>query len=156
MGSQSSMMFCYNKRDLHRLCNLLNKAAVDETNGLEAWGVDLYSVFRLKKDLPWSIPWSQYQTEGVIPEGTYCVWWGGERGAQRDDNFLRCRARRGGDWIPYWDTWFIDYLPWEDLLVGMVEDFSKGAPGKIHENDWMRAFFPEDDNLISMELIDQL
>ena len=156
MGNQSSMMFCFNKRDLYRLCNLLNKAAVDEKNGFEAWGVDPFAVFRLKKDLRWSRPWITHPIERFIPEGTYCVWWGGERGAQRNDNFLRYRARRGPDWVPYWDSYFIDYIPWEDLLVGIVEGFDKGTPGKIHENEWMRAFFPEDDNLISMDLIDQL
>lgn len=155
MGFQASMMFCENKRDVRRLCNLLNKAAADEKNGLEAWGMDIFSVSRLKKDLVCAEPyWNLW--EYIIPKGSYFVWWGGERGAQRDDNFLKNRAHRGDEWTPYWDTVYNDYIPWEEMLTGVVEDYSKGAPGKVHENDWMRVFFPEDDNLISMDLIDQL
>ncbi len=155
MGSQSSIMFCYDKRDMYRLCNLLNKAAVDEKNGLEENWLGIFAVGKLKKAVSTIDLWGMGHERLIGPE-VYYVWWGGERAPQRDDNYLRSRARRGYDWIPYWDTVFIEYLPWEDLLAGIVEDFSKGTPEKIHENDWMRVFFPEDDNLISMDLIEQL
>ena len=90
MGHQESFLFCDTKKDMIRLCKLLNKAAADPSErGLEYAGLDIYEVARLKQDIN---SWLPGQESGPIyPKGWYFIWWGGERGPQTEDEFLLTR-----------------------------------------------------------------
>ena len=150
MGHQESLLFCDTKRDMLRLCKLLNKAAADTSeNGLEQVGLSIYEVARLKRDVTAQLPW---QDRGpIFPKGCYFIWWGGERSPQTEDEYLDSRYTGR---IPYWNTIFAEYIVPRatELLCGIEE----GRPGDIQENDWIRTFHPEKDNQISLELIEQL
>lgn len=133
MGHQESLLFCDTKKDMIRLCKLLNKAAADSSeNGLEYAGLSIYEVARLKKDVTAQLPWL-------------------ERGPQIGDDFLN--ARYTGQ-TPYWNTIFAECIvpQADELLIGI----EGGRPGDIQENEWIRTFHPEKDNQISLDLIEQL
>lgn len=150
MGHQESLLFCDSKRDMIRLCKLINKAAVDTSErGLEYAGLDIFEVARLKKDVT---TWLPGQENGpIFPKGCYFVWWGGERGPQTQDEFLHSRYTGR---IPYWYTVFAEYIIPQatELLSGIQEGSSKD----FQENEWIRTFHPGEDNQISLELIEQL
>lgn len=150
MGHQESLMFCDTKRDMLRLCKLLNKAAADTSeNGLEYVGLDIFEVARLKKDVT---TWFPGRERGpIFPKGCYFVWWGGERYPQTEDEYLDSRYTGR---IPYWNTIFAEYIVPQatELLRGIEEGRSRG----IQENEWIRTFHPREDNQISLELIEQL
>ena len=150
MGHQESLIFCDTKRDMIRLCKMLNKAAADTSeNGLEYAELDIFEVARLKKDVE---TWFPGQDNGpTFPKGCYFVWWGGERGPQTQDEFLD--SHYSGS-TPYWNTVFVEYIdpPAAVLLSGIEE----GSPGVFQENEWIRTFHPGKDNQISLDLIEQL
>lgn len=150
MGHQESLLFCDTKKDMIRLCKLLNKAAADSSeNGLEYAGLSIYEVARLKKDVTAQLPW--LERGPIFPKGCYFIWWGGERGPQIGDDFLN--ARYTGQ-TPYWNTIFAECIvpQADELLIGI----EGGRPGDIQENEWIRTFHPEKDNQISLDLIEQL
>ena len=150
MGHQESMLFCDTKKDMIRLCKLINRAAADPSEkGLEYAGLDIYEVARLKQDVTAQLPWQERGP--IFPKDCYFIWWGGERGPQTGDEFLDSRYRGQ---IPYWSTIFIEYIvpPPDQLLCGIEE----GRPGDLQENEWIRTFHPDEDNRISLELIEQL
>lgn len=150
MGHQESLLFCDTKKDMIRLCKLLNKAAADTSeNGLEYVGLSIYEVARLKQDVTVQLPWQERSP--IFPKDCYFIWWGGERGPQTRDEYLD--SRYTGQ-MPYWNTIFVEYIgsQADELLKGIKE----GHPGDLQENDWIRTFHPGKDNLISLELIDQL
>lgn len=150
MGYQESLLFCDTKKDMIRLCKLLNKAAADPSeNGLEYAGLSIYEVARLKRDVTARLPG---QENGPIsPKGCYFIWWGGERGPQTEDELLD--SRYTGQ-IPYWNTIFAEYIVPHaaELLSGIEEGSAKG----IQENEWIRTFHPGEDGQISLEPIEQL
>ena len=50
MGHQESLIFCDTKRDMIRLCKMLNKAAADTSeNGLEYAELDIFESHDSKK-----------------------------------------------------------------------------------------------------------
>lgn len=150
MGHQESLLFCDTKRDIIRLCKLLNKAAADSSEkGLEYADLDIFEVARLKKDVA---TWLPGQENGpIFPKGCYFVWWGGERSPQTEDEFLLSRYTGR---IPYWTTVFAEYIIPDatELLSGIQEDL----PQAFQENEWIRTFHPQEDNQIPLELIEQL
>jgi len=157
MGHQESLLFCDTKRDMIRLCRLLNRAAADTSErGLAYAYLNIFEVARLKEDVTTWLPnWkSPGAVDGPIyPKGCYFVWWGGERGPQTEDEFLL--SYDGRVTRAYWNTVFAEYLsspPATELLKGIKEGHSTG----IQENKWIRTFHPGEDNQISLELIDQL
>ena len=151
MGHQESLMFCDTKKDMIRLCKLLNKVAADTSeNGLEYAGLDIYEVARLKQDVTAQLPLQECGP--IFPKGCYFIWWGGERYPQEDDDFLFAHTSKL--LFPYWNTIFVEYIVPQatELLRGIEE----GRPGDLQENAWIRTFHPDKDNQISLELIDQL
>lgn len=143
-------MFCNSKRDMIRLCKLLNKAAADPSErGLEFAELDIYEVARLKRDVKALFPGRD--NGPVFPKGSYFIWWGGERAPQTQDEFLLTRF---SGLSPYWKTVFAEYITPDarELLVGIKESRPEG----FQENDWIRTFHPDEDNQISLDLIDQL
>lgn len=150
MGHQESLLFCDTKKDMIRLCKLLNRAALDTSEkGMEYAGLDIYEVARLKKDVTTWYP--GHESSPTFPKGCYFVWWGGERGPQTADEFLLTRFRGS---YPYWNTIFTDYLSVSptELLIGIEKGHSK----QLQENEWMRTFHPGEDNQIFLELVEQL
>jgi len=150
MGHQESLLFCDTKKDMIRLCKLLNRAALDTSEkGMEYAGLDIYEVARLKKDGTTRYPGRE--SGPIFPKGCYFVWWGGERGPQTADEFLLTRFRGS---YPYWNTIFTDYLSVSpaELLIGI----EKGQSKQLQENEWMRTFHPGEDNQIFLELVEQL
>lgn len=150
MGHQESLLFCDSKKDMIRLCKLLNKAAADPSErGLEYAELDIYEVARLKRDIN---TWFPGRDSGPIyPKGSYFIWWGGERAPQTEDEFLLTRST---GLYPYWETIFAEYIipDARELLTGIKETRSEG----LQENDWIRTFHPGEGNQISLELIEQL
>ena len=72
MGHQESLMFCDTKKDMIRLCKLLNKVAADPSeNGLEYAGLDIYEVARLKQDVTAQLPWQERGP--IFPKGCYFI-----------------------------------------------------------------------------------
>lgn len=151
VGHQESLMFCDEKRNMIRLCNLLNKAAADTSErGMEYVGLAIYEIARLKKDV---VVFNPLRKEGpIFPKGSYFIWWGGEQGPQAQDEFLISRAHRRMDWIPYWYTVYAEYVPATKMLEGIKE----GIAGAIQENEWIRTFHPEGNNHIPLDLLEQL
>ncbi len=151
MGYQESVMFCDTKRDMIRLCKLLNKAAADTSeNGLEAVGLNIFEVARLKQDVTARTP--GMDKGPIFPKGCYLAWLGGERGPQASEDYLFLHSVNLQ--YPYWYTIFVEYLApsASELLSGIKE----GGSGEFQENDWIRTFHPEKDNRISLDLIEQL
>jgi hypothetical protein len=151
VGYQGSLLFCKKKRDMVRLCSLLNKAAADSTDrGMKCAGLNIYEVARLQKNV---IVQSPFQAEShIFHEGSYFVWWGGERGQQAQNEFLISRACRRMEWRPYWHTVLAKYVPVSEMMEGIKE----GAAEEIRENEWIRTFRPGTDNHISLDLLDLL
>lgn len=150
MGHQESLLFCSSKKDMIRLCKLLNKAAADPTErGLEFAELDIYEVARLKRDVKALLPGRDRGP--TFPKGSYFIWWGGERASQSEDEFLLTRFSGR---IPYWETIFAEYIVpnADELLTGIKESRPEG----LQENDWIRTIHPDENNQISLELIDQL
>lgn len=147
MGHQESLMFCDTKKDMIRLCKLLNKVAADPSeNGLEYAGLDIYEVARLKQDVTAQLPWQERGP--IFPKGCYFIWWGGERYPQEDDDFLFAHTTKL--LYPYWNTIFVEYIV--PQAAELLRGIEKGRPGDLQENDWIRTFHPDKDNRISLEL----
>jgi len=157
MGHQESLMFCGTKKDMIRLCRLLNRAAADTSErGLAHAYLNIFEVARLKKDVTtWLPSWSSPGLEDgpIYHKGYYFVWWGGERGPQTEDEFLL--SYDGRVTRAYWNTVFAEYLsspPATELLKGIKE----GCSMEVQENEWVRTFHPDENNQIALELIEQL
>ncbi len=152
MGHQESLLFCDDSEELTKLCTLLNKAALDNSEeGLDYFGLDVYEIGRLKKTVNSAEPFNGEKQTWL--QGSYFVWWGGERYPQTSEwlwNYMKEHFEPG-----YCTCWCVlaEYIPHlREALTGREE----GRPGEIQENEWIRNFHPDKDGQIDLSLIEKL
>ena len=159
-----SLLLCEDKEELTKLCTLLNKAALDDSEeGLKGVGLKVLAIGRLEKSVVAKVnAGPEYDEEGQQgwPADNFFVWWDGKVGPQEEHwiwDYMVKHFEPG--YCTCWPTYveFISSvrpsgLRGRDMLVGMKD----GRPGEDRENEWVKVFYPSEDGQIDLSLIEKL
>lgn len=156
-----SLLLCMYKKDLAKLCRLLNKAALGSEDGPERIGFKTLGVGRLKQ--PVCLTMNPQLEQAILmgwPANSYFVWWDGKVKSQ-DYRWIQDYMEKhfGPGYCDYWPANMEsissegeDKLCGWEMFMGMMD----GMPGEIQENEWVQAISPNEDGRIDIKLVDRL
>ena len=146
MGYQESILVCTNKKNFDKLCRTLNSAKPQ----LDDY-VTVFAIAKLKANL--NIVNTFYpEANCTIPNGSYFVWWGGERHPfQSGFRMDKDEKKVFNPQTPIWHCIFCEYIAnMDELLDGIDLNDTKGV---CQENDTVCLFELPDDDSIKDEYI---
>ena len=148
MGYQESLLFCENKRELKKLCRVLNSARPEFEDHM-----DVYSIGKLKEKLGIDNIFTG-ECEFYFPKGTYFVLWGGERYPYQGDNALEEHMSNtfGADYAS-WECVFIEYV---DGMYKFTENINQKETGVLQENEYISVIEIAERHVIEKEYIMKL
>lgn len=149
MGYQESFMFCKTKKDLTRLCRVLNHAYI---NSEISNFVDVYRVGRFKQPIHLNSPWSSSTKHNLFMSEGYFVSWGGERHPIQSSNWLEdyVTTNFSEDYV-WFNTIFCEYI---DEVKDLVKGCATTPPNKVYSDNFINAFTV--DGQINLDLIREL
>lgn len=159
-----SLLLCEDKEELTKLCTLLNKAALDDSEeGLKGVGLKVLAVGRLEKSVVAKVNTGpEYDEEGLQKwlAGSYFVWWDGKTEPQNENwiwDYMVKHFEPG--YCTCWPT-FVEFIssPKPSKVHGceMLAGMKEGHNGEVRENDWAKVFYPSEDGQIDLSLIEKL
>lgn len=131
MGYQESLVFCDSKQNFIKLCKKLNSS-----KGILEEYVNVYAIGKLKE--PVGVRnWLTEECDYYYPEGTYFVWWGGDRHPYQSGARTPEEKRVFTSTTSSWQCVFYENLDNLDTLASGLDARKKGV---CQENNRIRLF----------------
>lgn len=148
MGYQESMLFCDNKKELKKLCRVLNSAKSDFENY-----VNVYAIGKLKESFGFKHPFVK-DCHCIFPKGTCFVWWGGERHPYQSGDCIK--EHMNNMFSPDYTSWSCFFCEYIGDMHKFTKDIDPKDKGNLQENEFISIVEVPSEHFIKESYISKL